>query len=322
MTTNKDPETGSESGGARSDEPRSASVSRPLADTRANRLAGSLSGQVALVTGAAARIGAEIARALHAEGCDLLLHYRRSAAPAAALQAELERARPRSVQLVACDLNAADGIARLEQAARAFRQRLDILVNNASSFYPTPLAQVTPAAWDDLIGSNLRAPFFLTQALAPLLTASGGCVVNLVDIHAERPLKDYPIYCIAKAGNAMMVKSLARELGPAVRVNGIAPGAILWPEQGQDPKTPASDQPPEPRPDQGLDESPEQSPSPSQSPDDTGDEATKARILERTALKRAGSPQDIARTLVFLVRDAPYITGQIIAVDGGRTLQQ
>ncbi|MBK1647975.1 pteridine reductase [Rhabdochromatium marinum] len=245
----------------------------------------SLAGQVALITGAAARIGAEIARTLHQEGCDLILHYRHSAQAAAALQAELEHARADSIQLLQCDLNAADGIALLEQAAHSFRQRLDILVNNASSFYPQPLAQVTPADWDDLLGSNLRAPFFLTQALAPLLSAGRGSVVNLVDIHAERPLKNYPVYSIAKAGNAMMVKALARELGPAVRVNGIAPGAILWPEQGMD-------------------------------------ETTKANILERTALERPGGPQDIARTLLFLVRDAPYITGQILAVDGGRTLQQ
>jgi pteridine reductase len=247
------------------------------------------------VTGAAARLGAEIARTLHAEGCDLLLHYRRSAAPAAALKAELERARANSVQLVACDLNAPDGITQLEQAAQSFRQRLDILVNNASSFYPKPLAQVTPADWDDLLGSNLRAPFFLTQALAPLLTASGGCVVNLVDIHAERPLKAYPVYSIAKAGNAMMVKSLARELGPAVRVNGIAPGAILWPEQSK---------------------------TGDKNPEGEMDEAGKAQIIERTALQRPGCPHDIARAVLFLVRDAPYIAGQIIAVDGGRTLQQ
>ncbi|EIC20261.1 pteridine reductase [Thiorhodovibrio frisius] len=245
----------------------------------------SLTGQVALITGAAARIGAEIARTLHAAGCDLLLHYRRSVAPAEALKAELEQARANSVALVACDLNESDSIARLEQAARAFRQRLDILVNNASSFYPTPLGEVSDSHWDDLIGSNLRAPFFLTQALAPLLRASGGCVINLVDIHAERPLKQYPVYSIAKAGNAMMVKALARELGPEVRVNGIAPGAILWPEEGMD-------------------------------------DATKTEILERTALQRPGSPADIARTLLFLVRDAPYISGQIIAVDGGRSLQQ
>jgi pteridine reductase len=170
-------------------------------------------------------------------------------------------------------------------AASEFRQRLDLLVNNASSFYPTPLVEADESAWDDLIGSNLKAPFFLSQSAAPLIKASGGCIINLVDIHAERPLKDHPIYSIAKAGNAMLVKSLARELGPDIRVNGVAPGAILWPEQGLE-------------------------------------EAARQEILDRTALKRPGTPEDIARTLLFLVRDAPYITGQIIAVDGGRTLQQ
>ena len=147
------------------------------------------------------------------------------------------------------------------------------------------MAEASETDWDDLIGSNLKAPFFLSQAAAPLLKSAGGCIINLVDIHAERPLKDHPIYSIAKAGNAMLVKSLARELGPEIRVNGVAPGAILWPEQGL------------PKPQQH-------------------------EILSRTALKRAGSPDDIARTLLFLVRDADYITGQIIAVDGGRTLQQ
>lgn len=156
---------------------------------------------------------------------------------------------------------------------------------NASSFYPTPLAEATETDWDNLIGSNLKAPFFLSKAVAPLLSKSSGCIVNLVDIHAERPLKDHPIYSIAKSGNTMLVKSLARKLGPQVRVNGIAPGVILWPEQGL-----SAD--------------------------------AKEQILDRTALKRLGSPEEIAQTLLFLVRDAAYITGQIIAVDGGRTLQQ
>ncbi len=254
-----------------------------MKDTRPQPL--TLTGRVALITGGAARIGAEIARTLHAEGCDLLLHYRHSASAACALKATLEQARANSVELAPGDLNTSDCIEQMAQAARTFRGRLDILVNNASSFYPKPITEVTAADWDELIGSNLRAPFFLTQALAPLLRASGGCVVNLVDIHAKRPLANYPVYSIAKAGNAMMVKALARELGPEVRVNGIAPGAILWPEQGLD-------------------------------------ETTRARILKRTALERTGTPDDIARTLLFLVRDAPYITGQIIAVDGGRTLQQ
>jgi pteridine reductase len=189
------------------------------------------------------------------------------------------------VTLIQADLHDTAALPRLIAAADDFRQHLDLLVNNASSFYPTPLAEADMAAWDDLIGSNLRAPFFLSQSAAPLLRATSGCIINLVDIHAERPLKDHPIYSIAKAGNAMLVKTLARELGPEIRVNGVAPGAILWPEQGLE-------------------------------------EADRREILERTALKRAGSPEDIARTILFLVRDAPYITGQIVAVDGGRTLQQ
>ncbi len=245
----------------------------------------SLEGKVALITGAAHRVGAQIARCLHAQGVDLALHYRQSAAAARALQAELTVSRPASVLLVQADLHDCEQFPALLERVSAFRGRLDVLVNNASSFYPTPLDQVTETQWDDLIGSNLKGPFFLTQQAAPLLRAAAGCVINLVDIHAERPLKEHAVYSIAKAGNAMMVKALARELGPGVRVNGIAPGAILWPEQG------------------------------------LSDEA-KREVLSRTALLRAGSPADIARTLLFLVRDAPYITGQIIAVDGGRTLQQ
>jgi pteridine reductase len=175
---------------------------------------------------------------------------------------------------------------QIKTRIQAFLGRLDILVNNASSFYPTPLGEVDEAQWDDLMASNLKGPFFLAQAAAPLLRQSGGCIVNLVDIHAERPHKDYPVYSIAKAGNAMMVKALARELGPSIRVNGVAPGIILWPE-GEDP----------------------------------GQE-TRGEILSRIVLGRPGSPGDIARAVLFLVQEADYITGQIIAVDGGRTLQQ
>jgi pteridine reductase len=240
---------------------------------------------VALITGAAHRIGARVARLLHAEGVDLALHYRRSADGATRLQQELERERAGSVVLVQADLCETAALPSLVAAVDARFGRLDVLVNNASSFYPTPLGAVSEAHWDELIGSNLKGPFFLTQAAAALLRASRGVVINLVDIHAQRPLKDHPVYSIAKAGNAMMVKSLARELGPEVRVNGIAPGAILWPEQG------LSDE-------------------------------RKEEILRRTALGRAGLPEDIARALLFLVRDADYVTGQIIAVDGGRTLQQ
>lgn len=245
----------------------------------------STAGKVAFITGGAHRIGAQIARTLHGEGMDLVLHYRSSATAAEALRAELESVRPDSVRLIQADLHDCQSFPGMIATVRAFRGRLDVLVNNASSFYPTPLDTATAEQWDDLIGSNLKGPFFLTREAAPLLRQSGGCVINLVDIHAERPLKDHPIYSIAKAGNAMMVKALARELGPEVRVNGIAPGAILWPEQGLA-------------------------------------DTAKEEILGRTALQRAGTPEDIARTMLFLVRDADYVTGQIIAVDGGRTLQQ
>jgi len=259
----------------------SESASKPSGHLPAQGLAG----QVALITGAAQRIGAAIARTLHAEGVDLVLHYRSSAGPARDLAAELNGVRADSIHLVAADLLDADAPARLLQAVAAFRDRLDILVNNASSFFPTPIGEASEDDWNALMGPNLKAPFFLSQAAAPWLRAAGGCIVNLVDIHAERSLAGHPIYSMAKAGNAMMVKALARELGPEVRVNGVAPGAILWPEQGL-----------------------------------SGD--AKQEILSRTALRRAGTPEDIARTLLFLVRDADYITGQIIAVDGGRTIQQ
>jgi pteridine reductase len=244
-----------------------------------------LTGKCALITGAAHRIGAAIARQLHAEGMNILLHYRNSKEAAQQIKHELENKRAHSVWLLQADLHQAESYNFLISQAEVLCKRLDLLVNNASSFYPTPFKEATLTHWEDLIGSNLKAPFFLSQAAAPLLYRSEGCIINLVDIHARRPLKGHPIYSIAKAGNAMLVKSLARELGPKIRVNGVAPGAILWPEQGLS-------------------------------------EQEQSEILARTALKRPGTPEDIARTLLFLFRDAPYITGQIIDVDGGRTLQQ
>ena len=246
----------------------------------------SLVDKVALITGAAHRIGAEIARVLHAQGADIVIHYRNSRAAGEALRRELEGIRPSSVLLMGADLRDCQAFPGLMARVQDFRGRLDILVNNASSFYPTPFAQVDEDQWDDLMASNLKGPFFLAQAAAPLLRASGGCIINLVDIHAERPHRNYPVYSIAKAGNAMMVKALARELGPEIRVNGIAPGIILWPEG--------------------------ECPGP----------AARAEVLSRTALGRPGSPADIAGAVSFLAREADYITGQIIAVDGGRTLQQ
>ncbi len=242
-----------------------------------------LAGQVVLVTGGARRLGAAIARLLHAEGARLLIHHRASAAAAAALAAELNAARAGSAATHAADLMEVAALPGVVAAAISAFGRLDVLVNNASSFYPTPLGEITAAAFDDLIGTNLRAPLLLAQSAAPELRLRRGLVLNLIDIHAFRPLKRHSVYCAAKAGLLMLTQSLARELGPHVRVNGIAPGPVLWPEGEMD-----SD--------------------------------LKARILDRTALKRMGTPDDVARAALFLVRDAPYITGQVLPVDGGRTV--
>ncbi len=240
---------------------------------------------VALVTGAAHRVGAAIVRHLHATGYRVLIHYRRSAAPAQALAEELEGLRPGSARTLAAELLDTAALPGLVERARAAWGRLDALVNNASVFYPTPLGAIEERHWEELLGTNLKAPLFLAQAAAPELRRRRGAIVNIVDIHAERPLKGHPVYSVAKAGLAMLTRSLARELGPEVRVNGVAPGAILWPEQGLD-------------------------------------EAQRREIVARTALKRRGEPADVARAVLFLLRDAPYVTGQILAVDGGRSLGQ
>jgi pteridine reductase len=241
--------------------------------------------KVALVTGGAQRIGAQIVRTLHAAGMRVAIHYHASSAAADQLAGELNSLRPSSATTLPADLDDGACLTGLIAAVEARFGRLDALVNNASRFYPTPVDTATAAQWDELMGSNLRAPFFLAQAAAPLLRAAGGCIVNLVDVHGQRPLKDHPIYCMAKAANAMMVMSLARELGPAVRVNGVAPGAILWPDRELS-------------------------------------DAAKREILERTALGRTGAMVDVAKAVLFLVRDADYVTGQVITVDGGRTVQQ
>lgn len=242
-----------------------------------------LSGKAVLITGAARRVGAAIARALHAEGANLIIHHRSSASEAEGLQREFETARRGSAVLVRADLLEADARVRvIDEAERAFG-RLDVLVNNASSFYPTPIGEITVKSWNDLVGSNLEAPLFLSQAAAPHLKRSHGLILNLVDIHASRPLKRHTVYSIAKAGLVMLTRSLARELGPEIRVNAIAPGPVLWPEGGVD--------------QQLMDE-----------------------IVSRTALKRMGSPEDVARAALFFVKDAPYVTGQILAVDGGRSI--
>jgi pteridine reductase len=243
-----------------------------------------LQGKVVLVTGAAKRVGAEIARTLHAAGADLALHYRQAAAEAQALVAELNALRPGSALAFQADLLNVEHLPKLvDDVARHFG-RLDALVNNASSFYATPLAAIGAREWDDIIGTNLRAPLFLAQAAAPHLAIARGAIVNITDIHSERPLKNYPLYCVAKAGLAGLTRALALELAPDVRVNGIAPGPILWPEDG------------------------------------SFDAAAQARVISRTLLKRCGEPADIARSVLFLLADAPYVTGQILPVDGGRSM--
>ena len=239
--------------------------------------------KTALITGGAARIGAEIARQLHAEGMNIVVHYRSSVNKAEQLCHSLNAIRAESAVPIHADLHQTDALPKLVAKAAASWNGLHVLVNNASSFYPTPVGEITEAQWDDLIGSNLKAPLFLSQAATPYLRESAGCIVNIVDIHAFRAMKSHPVYCAAKAGLAMLTQSLARELGPEIRVNGVAPGAILWPASEMDAEIQAS-------------------------------------IIERTALKRQGKPQDIARTVRFLVMEADYITGQVIPVDGGRSL--
>jgi len=240
---------------------------------------------VALITGSARRIGATLARDLHNAGFNLVLHYRQSHSEAQALARVFNQLRPNSVITLQADLNNTEALTLLAHQASSQWQRLDVLVNNASGFYPTPVGDVTPSMWDDLMGSNLKAPFFLAQALVKPLKRHNGCIINIADIYADRPLKEHPVYSIAKAGNVMLTKTLARELAPDIRVNGIAPGAILWPENA-----------------------------------DASDSGYIESILHKIPLQRRGHADDIARTALFLIQDAPYITGQIIAVDGGRSI--
>ncbi len=236
-----------------------------------------------MITGAAKRIGATCARLLHSQGCNVLLHYRSSKQDAEQLCAEFNQIRPDSAKPIQANLLNMQELEALAQQATSSWGGVDVLINNASSFYPTPLAHTTEAQWDDLLGSNLKAPFFLSKALSDSLANRQGCIVNIVDIHAERGLPGYAVYSIAKAGLVAMTKVLAKELGPAIRVNAIAPGAILWPEDGLS-------------------------------------EQAKSEILERVPLARSGSPEDIAKAVFFLIKGADYVTGQTITVDGGRTL--
>jgi len=243
-----------------------------------------LSGKVVIVTGGAKRVGAAIARRLHREGANLMLHYRGSEREARALRSELNAARADSVALVQADLLDIAGLSEIVRNTIGRFERLDVLINNASTFFPTPVGEMTQATWDSLMGANLRAPLFLSQAAAPHLKKTGGAIVNITDIHADRPLKNYVIYSIAKAGLAGLTRSLARELAPEVRVNGVAPGAIVWPEDG------------------------------------SWDDLTRQRIVSHTLLRRTGEPDDVARAVYYLIAEAPYVTGEIIAVDGGRSI--
>lgn len=242
--------------------------------------------KTALVTGAAQRIGAEICRHLHAAGFSIALHYRRSATAAQALANDLNSQRPDSCRLYQADLTDRNQVSQLAQAVLADTQgELAALVNNASGFRPTPFAGCSESSFDSMVNSNLKGPFFLTQALLPGLRHSGGCVVNIIDVHAERPLNEFSAYCAGKAGLASLTRSLALELAPDIRVNGVAPGAILWPDD----KVAYSDQ-------------------------------DRVDTIARTPLQRLGEPADIAATVRFLATEAPFITGQILSVDGGRTL--
>ena len=244
-----------------------------------------MQGKVVLVTGGAKRVGAAITRRLHSAGANVALHYRFSIREAQALEAELNSIRPGSAMLVQADLlHPATLPAMVYDTTRHFG-RLDALINNASSFFPTPLGEIDEHQWQDLIGTNLKAPLFLAQAAATELRSSSGAIVNIVDIHAERPMHGHLLYSVAKAGLAALTRGLAVELAPHVRVNAVAPGVIVWPESGE-----------------------------------WDSAARRQQVVDQTLLKRVGDPDDIARTVQFLLQDAPYITGQTINVDGGKSI--
>lgn len=245
----------------------------------------SLKHKVALITGAARRVGAHTARTLHAAGANVVLHYNISKEEAGDLCAELNELRPNSVCIIQANLGDQASANKLIQQAKEVWGRLDILINNASKFYQTPLNEVTESAWDELFNSNLKAPYFLAVAAAPLLKATRGVIINIADVHGERPLRDYSVYCATKAGLIMITKALAKELAPDIRVNAVSPGSVIWPE-GKNTLT----------------------------------DAQKQSIIDKIPLARAGSAADIANTVLYLVRDAEYVTGQIVRVDGGRVM--
>ena len=244
-----------------------------------------LQDKVILITGGAKRVGAAICRLLHADGANLMIHYRTSVHEARALQSELNLQRPNSVAIIQGDLlNLAVSPSLITETVSRFG-KLDVLINNASTYYPTELGQIGEQEWEDLTGSNLKAPLFLSQSAAPELRKTSGCIVNITDMHVERPKKGYIVYSVAKAGLVTLTKSLAHELAPEVRVNAVAPGPVLWPEDNPQ-----------------------------------FDEVYRQRVISQTLLKRIGEGNDVAKAVRFLIQDAPFITGQIIAVDGGRSL--
>lgn len=244
-----------------------------------------LQDKVVLITGGAKRVGAATCRLLHASGAKLMIHYRTSAGEARALQSELNLQRAQSVAVIQGDLHNLPMLAGMVQETIRHFGRLDVLINNASSYYPTEIGTIGEKEWEDLMGSNLKAPLFLSQAAAPELRRQQGCIVNITDMHVERPKKGYVVYSVAKAGLVTLTKSLAHELAPDVRVNAVAPGPVLWPEDNPQ-----------------------------------FDEVYRQRVISQTLLKRLGAPEDVARAVRFLIQDAPFITGQVIAVDGGRSL--
>jgi len=242
-----------------------------------------LDGKWALITGAGKRIGAAIASRLHSAGASIAVHYFQSSEPADALVDELNAERTGSAVAIGADIRKSNCLEKLIEDVIAHSDRLDILINNASSFYPTEFGKITESDWNDLVDCNLKAPLFLSQAALPYLQTTNGTIINMIDIHARRPLKHHHVYGATKAGLAMLTRSLARDLAPDIRVNGIAPGAILWPDDGMS-------------------------------------EKIKQNIVGKIPLGRAGEPEDIANAVLFLVCDAPYMTGQVIAVDGGRSI--
>jgi pteridine reductase len=244
-----------------------------------------LENKVVLITGGAKRVGASICRLLHAHGANLMIHYRSSINEARALQAELNLQRPNSVAIIHGDLLNLSVLPSLVKETVNQFGHLDILINNASSYYPTEIGEIADEQWNDLVGSNLKAPMFLSQAAAPELRKNHGCIVNITDMHVERPKKGYVVYSVAKAGLVTLTKSLAHELSPDVRVNAVAPGPVMWPEDNPQ-----------------------------------FNEVYRQRVISQTLLKRIGEPNDVAKAVKFLIQDAPFITGQVIAVDGGRSL--